>query len=191
MGKLVAHIALALALWFGLDAAGLTWGLRLIAVLIGAIGVHLVWERVFYDPFVHLGVIPIHQDDPLMKEAVARAKGEMPEFLEMYPDHKSDTVVRFAFKSDDGTVEHLWGDLVEVSGDQASVFARTFPVSHKGAFEPKMQVPLSALTDWQIEMRDGSLRGGYTNRAAFKMFERSEGYLHPKFKEHLDRFRDL
>src|SRR5688572_13754393 len=156
---------MAAALWWGLGAFDVHGGLRLLAIALGAVGVHLLWERVFYNPFEHLGVMPIHKDDPLMKEAVSRARSEMSRFLEIYPDHKEDTMVRFPFTTDEGTVEHLWGDLVEVSGDWAVVFARTYPTTHKGEFEPKMDVPLLAITDWQIEMRDGSLRGGYTNRA--------------------------
>lgn len=191
MGKLVAHLALAAALWFGLGAVDLHVGLRILAVVLGAIGIHLVWERVFYDPFVHLGVMPIHQDDPLMKEAVSRARSEFPRFLGIYPEHKEDTIVRFPFTTVEGTVEHLWGDLVEVSGDRARVFTRTIPTTNEEDFEPGREIALADITDWQVEMRDGTLRGGYTNRAAFKIFERTEGMMPALFKEHLARFRDL
>jgi len=34
------------------------------------------------------------------------------------------------------------------------------------------------------------LRGGFTNRAVFRITEREEGRLHPTLREELQRYRD-
>jgi uncharacterized protein YegJ (DUF2314 family) len=54
-----------------------------------------------------------------------------------------------------------------------------------------MTVPVSDVTDWQIEFRDGTLRGGFTNRAMYKIFERQEGHMPARFLEQLKRFKEL
>jgi uncharacterized protein YegJ (DUF2314 family) len=190
--KLIMHVAVAAALWFGLGAGeiGIPW--RFGAIVVGAVLVHLLWEWWLHPPYYNPGAMPIHLDDPLLKEAVAEGRATLPRFLEsIYPTHAKDTCVRFPFTSDFGTVEHLWADLLEVNGDRAMVFVRTFPIEHQGDFEPRMEISVAQISDWQVEYRDGTLRGGFTNRATFKIVERAHGYLPRDMKEQLARFRDL
>ena len=40
-------------------------------------------------------------------------------------------------------------------------------------------------------MPDGSIRGGYTNRALFEIYKREAGTLHPKLVAVYRRYRDL
>jgi uncharacterized protein YegJ (DUF2314 family) len=185
------HLAVAAALWFGLGALEIAIPWRLGAIIAGAIAVHLIWEWWIHPPYFS-GVMPIHQDDPLIKAAVAEGRATFPRFLEsVYPDHRADSCVRFSFTTDTGTVENLWADLLELRGDRAVVFVRTLPIEHQGEFEPKMEIPVEQISDWQVEYRDGTLRGGFTNRATFKIVERANGYLPQDMKEQLTRFRDL
>jgi uncharacterized protein YegJ (DUF2314 family) len=100
-------------------------------------------------------------------------------------------MVKFRFKTDQGANENLWADLLSLSSTEAEVYVRTPPVEHEGQMERTLKVPIDDIVDWQVEFRDGTLAGGFSNRAMFKIFEREEGYMHPEFKEHIGRFRDL
>jgi uncharacterized protein YegJ (DUF2314 family) len=191
MIKLISQLIVAAAVWMGLRSLDVGAGWRVVAVLGGFAIVHLVWERLFFNPYLHLGAMPFASDDPLMVAAMAKGRETLPAFLKLYPEHSDDSVVRFRFVTSKGEIEWLWGDLLSVEGDDARVYVRTPPVDHDGELERTMTVPLSDVTDWQIEFRDGTLRGGFTNRAMFKIFERQEGHMPAQFLEQLQRFKEL
>jgi uncharacterized protein YegJ (DUF2314 family) len=191
MGKIILQIVVALTIWFGLSLLNLHWGIRLGAILGGAVLVHFVWEFFFRDPFLYLGAMPIDPNDPLMLQAVDRAKMTFPKFLEVFPNHKSDSTVRFRFETDTGTVENLWGDLLDFNDESATVFLRTPPIDHNGDLDRTMTIKRDQINDWQVEFRDGTLRGGYTNVAMLKIYERENGPLHPQVLAHFERFKDV
>ena len=191
MLKLILQIAVAAALWFGLQFLNLGVPWRLVAIVLGAIVVHFVWERFIFNPYLYLGAMPVSDDDPIMQKAFAEAKSSVARFLELFPDHREDSMVKFRFTTNRGTAENLWADLLEVDGRKAKVFVRTPPVEHDGEFERSREIHIDDITDWQIEFPDGTIRGGYTSRALFKIYERQEGHLHPKFRAQWERFREL
>lgn len=192
MLKTVLHLVVAAALWFGLGAlaVGVPW--RLAAVVLGAVAVHFVWERVIFNPYVYLGTMPVADDDPVMQEARERAKETLAVFLEkIFPEHRRDCMVKFPFQTSSGVLENLWADLLEVDGDVLKVFLRTPPAHHDRPVDRNLEVPVNDVLDWQVEFEDGTIGGGYTNRALFTIFEREQGYLHPKLRTQRDRFRDV
>jgi uncharacterized protein YegJ (DUF2314 family) len=191
MGKTILHIIVALALWFGLAYFDLHWGIKLTAIVVGAFLVHFVWENFIYNPFLYLGAMPVSSDDPLMLEAVETGKSTFSKFMEIYSDHKSDSTVRFRFETDTGAIENLWGDLLEIDDNTATVYLRTPPIHHNGELERKMTIERDQINDWQVEFPDGTLRGGYSNRAVFKIYEREEGAIHPKLMVHFHRYKDV
>jgi len=134
--------------------------------------------------------MPVANDDPIMQQAVQRAKETFGEFRTLYPAHREDSMVKFRFKTDSGATENLWGDLLELEETRAKVYVRTPPMQHSGTLDRTMEIDVDGIVDWQIELRDGTLRGGFTNQALFRIFERQEGYMHPKFKQHMSRFQD-
>lgn len=191
MIKLVLQLLVAFGVWFGLGALGWHWGWRVGAVFVGFLVVHALWERFVVDPFLYLGAVSVDPGDPVMREATAAARDTFPKFLEIYPDHVADSMVRFEFETDTGHVERLWGDLRRIDEREAVVYLRTPPHSHEGELEPEMTIARDAIDDWQVEFRDGTLRGGYTNRALFKIYEREIGPIHPKLLPQFARFKDV
>jgi uncharacterized protein YegJ (DUF2314 family) len=191
MAKLVLQLFVACALWFGLGALGAAAGWRIGAIVCGVIAVHQVWERFVFNPYLYLGAMPVSDDDPIMLQAREEGKKTLPQFLAIYPEHNQDSIVKFRFTTDTGRNEYLWADLMEVSEGKATVYVRTFPISNEGEFNRKQEIQLDEIVDWQVEYRDGSLRGGYTTRALMKIFERQEGYMHPKLRGQLERFKEL
>ncbi len=74
MIKLVTHVVVATILWFGTGALGYHVALRLGALILGAVAVHFVWERLIFKPYAYLGARPVPADDPVMIEAFNQAK---------------------------------------------------------------------------------------------------------------------
>ena len=190
MAKLILHLVVACALWFLIQLAGFGVVPRIVAIVVGAVAVHFVWEKLIFNPMLYLGAMPVSDDDPLMTSAKARAKETLSELRALFPEHKEDSMVKFLFLSDSGAKENLWADLLSLSGDSAKVYIRTAPVEHKGDLNRNQEIPVDDIVDWQVEMPDGTIRGGFTNFALFKIFERQEGYLHPKLRPQMQRFTD-
>jgi uncharacterized protein YegJ (DUF2314 family) len=90
-----------------------------------------------------------------------------------------------------GKVENVWGDLLELGETTAKIFLRTAPVEEADIKDRTMTIPVSDIDDWQIEFRDGTLRGGFTNQAMFRIFQREEGYMPKQFIEQLQRFKEV
>jgi uncharacterized protein YegJ (DUF2314 family) len=191
MLKLVAHIVVALSFWYGSGSLELSVGLRIAAVVLGAVAVHTLWEKFVFDPYLYLGALPVATDDPVMAKALDEARRTFPMFLKIYPEHVEHSMVRFAFETDGGETENLWGDLLEYTDTEAKVFVRTPQISHSGEFERTRTVPADKINDWQVEFSDGTLHGGYTNRALFTVYERERGPLPKQLREQLDRLMEL
>ena len=139
----------------------------------------------------HLGAIPIAHDDPLMLAAIEQAARTWSTFLSLYAQHPQSTIVKFRLRTTSGDIENVWGDLVELRGDEAAVSLRTPPVGETDVHDTRMTVPVSDIVDWQVMFPDGTLRGGFTQQATFRIIERDRGRLPRKFAEQLARYRAL
>lgn len=190
MGKLLLHLVTAIALVLLGRSQGWPWWLITAAVIAGAMGVHLVFER-FLPRRVHLGAAEIADDDPLMLSALAEAKRTWGDFLRLYPQHPEDTVVKYRVRTKSGEIENVWGDLLELRSDDATVYLRTPPVGDVDIPDRRMVIPVADIVDWQIEFQDGSLRGGFTQQATFRIIEREQGQLPRNFVEQLARYRPV
>src|SRR5688572_907523 len=76
----------------------------------------------------HLGAVPIAHNDPLMVAAMDQAKGTWNTFLGLYREYPQTSIVKFRLRTKSGEIENVWGDLVELRGDEAAVSLRTPPV---------------------------------------------------------------
>jgi len=152
---------------------------------------YFVWERVFFDPFLYLGGRLVDPQYPLMIAAKKKAIEELPQFVRLFKERPNDSTIKFAFETDQAETEFLWGDLLDLSETEAKVFLRTPPINHEGLLEREMTVPIDSIVDWQVEFSDGTLRGGYFNLVLFKIYEREEGAMHPKFLEQVARYKGL
>ena len=192
MLKLIAHLVAALVISAVAASLGLHWIGIVLLVLIGFAIVHVVYERLFPNPFDYLGVMPVRDDDPLILAAEEKALATLETFLaELYPEHAQDSMIKFTYTNAQGEIERIWGDLLSYCHGKAEVYVRTAPLAPKSDFHSKMTVDKSDIVDWSVEMRDGTLRGGFSNLALFKIYERQEGHMHPRFLVHVERFKDI
>mgnify|MGYP002622961156 CR=1 FL=1 len=170
-----------------MTAAGATfWLVLLVAAMVGIL---LLRRWLASHPF-GLPPLDVSPDDPLMKEAEARARRALPTFLELVPHHPGSCYVKFAFESDSGAVEHLWARVEGAEADGFAVRVETPPALHDGPFEPERTIPRSAVEDWQVELEDGRIRGGYTLHAMFAIHRRDLGDVPKRFAEHEARYVD-
>ncbi len=192
MKKLIVQVLTAVVIVSVLLALHAHWMLIVVVVVAGFAAVHMVWERFVFKPFEYLGAMPVHKDDPLIIEAERKARETLEKFIgKLYPEHKEDSMVKVAYVNAEGETEKIWGDLLDITDGDVEIFIRTPPIKPRPDCQQKMRFPRSAIVDWSVEFRDGTLRGGFSNLALFKIFERQEGYMHPAFNKHVDRFKDI
>src|SRR5918992_4033706 len=139
----------------------------------------------------HLGAVPIAHDDPLMMAAMDQATRTWSTLLRLYEQHPQTTIVKFRLRTRSGEIENVWGDLVELRGNEAAVSLRTPPVGDTDVRDPHMTIAVSDVVDWQVMFPDGTLRGGFTQLATFRIIERDRGRLPRKLAEQLARYRAL
>lgn len=190
MGTVLAHLAAgAVVIWLGRQWHW-RWWVVAAALAACAVVIHLALER-GRRASGHLGAFGVAHDDPLMIAALAEARSTWSVFLRLYREHPQTTIVKFRLRTTTGDIENVWGDLLELDGDRASVSLRTPPVGKTDIRDPRMTVPVTDIVDWQVMLADGSLRGGFTQQATFRIIERDRGRLPRKFAEQLARYRAL
>lgn len=112
-------------------------------------------------------------DDPLMLEALARAREGMARFLEQMETSTDDAVVKLRFVSNSDQVEHLWAEVLERLGPrELGVRLVTPPVTHSGQLDRLYRCDVDDIEDWQFRAADGTIEGGFTQRAMFAIARR-------------------
>jgi hypothetical protein len=190
MRDVVAHAIVAgVLVWVGRRLSWPWWAIAIV-VAVGAAAIQAIFAR-GRRAAGHLGAAAIANDDPLMVAALDRARRTWGAFLRLYPEHPQTTIVKFRLRTPAGEIENVWGDLLDLTSDHATVSLRTPPVGKIEIRDPKMTVPATDVVDWQIMFPDGTLRGGFTQQATFHILERDRGRLPRKFAEQLARYREL
>jgi len=191
MAKLVLHIITAFALISLGRAQEWRWWITTLAVVAGVFLVHLLFE-ILFSGTAHLGAVAISNDDPLMVAAFAEAEQTWGRFTDLYEEHRDSSIVKFRLPMKSGGVENVWGDVLELDGDQASVKLLTPPVEEAEVpADGRLSTPVSEIVDWQIVLPDDTLLGGFTQRATFEIMKREQGSLPRKLQSELARYRDL
>ena len=119
-------------------------------------------------------------DDPLMIEALQKAKASVSEFKRLLKEAKLDALIKIRFVSSSNQVEHLWAEVLEVRGDnELEVRLMTPPVTHSGHLDRLWRCSFEDIEDWQIRDSSGRVHGGFSQRAMFAIARR-EGIKLPK-----------
>ena len=150
--------------------------------LAGAVALLFVWWRFFYIARPEVPPLSIAPDDPLMKEAVVKAKESIPRFRELAAQSNKGIRVKVPFVSSSGTTEHLWAEVLSIRDSQMDVRYLTPPVTHTGRLERLHTHPVADLTDWQVELPSGRYAGGYTMRVMFVRGREQWGSLPPELE---------
>ena len=132
----------------------------------------------------------IDMSKPPWSDAVGKAKQSVPTLRELFPAHRGSVGVKYPLRTSRGETEHVWGQLLEL-GPQTFVAGLDTPLLRgKPVGEPPFTISLSELEDWQLEMPDGAIRGGYTTRLDIKL-ARESGRSIPEHMQSMEaRFVD-
>jgi uncharacterized protein YegJ (DUF2314 family) len=125
-----------------------------------------------------IGLAP---DDPLLLAAIARARQTTPLMLELHARH-ANVLVKFAFQSDAGETEHVWGEVARIEGEIVTARLINHPVTHQGPLPAAMTVPLMELEDWQVFEPGGDVRGGFSTRAIIDLCRRDRRPIPPELR---------
>lgn len=154
------------------------WPLKL-ALLSGGLFALWIFVRWRY-PKPHFMPLETKADDPLLVEAMTKARASLEEFRDRLSRARHSALVKLRFVSSTNQVEHLWAEVVEVlSPNELGVRLVTPPVTHSGELDRLHRCNFEDIEDWQIRDEQGKVYGGFTQRAMFAIARR-DGVKLPK-----------
>ena len=107
--------------------------------------------------------VAIDPTDPIWTAAIERARATM-HGMRALQQSGHEVWVKFPLRPPGGEREHFWGRIEQLQDDVLVVTVETRPVA-AGTVPRQVTVPTSELEDWQVQLADGSIRGGFTTRA--------------------------
>ena len=159
--------------------------LSLVLVLLGI--AILVWVGLKY---ATPGGSPIVPDDPLWIAAVERARATIPEMLE-HQRQGREVWVKFPVPTGSGRNEHVWGRITELQGELLQCTIETPPASPASREALGVtEIPATEIEDWQVELEDRSIRGGFTTRAQAEIARRDRQKVPPHVEDMIRRMTD-
>ncbi|MGC3982851.1 MAG: DUF2314 domain-containing protein [Steroidobacteraceae bacterium] len=130
-------------------------------------------------------------DDPLMVDALAKAKSSIDQFLLLAREPRQNAHVKLHFVSNSNQVEHLWAEVLEILGSsELSVRLVTPPVTHSGQLDRLYRCSVEDIEDWQIRDGQGKIHGGFSQRAMFAIARRDGIMLPKKLLKHEAEYTD-
>lgn len=111
--------------------------------------------------------LTIAKDDPLMREASMKAKNSVALLRTIFEERPKDTYIKIPFTTNSGHVEHVWAKLLRLEAKAFSAQILTAPAQHRGPLPVPYEGSIDDLEDWQVEMPDGHIRGGFSMRVMF------------------------
>jgi len=129
---------------------------------------------------------PLHTspDDPLLIEAMSKARASLPQFLSLARQPNQGALVKLHFVSSSDAVEHLWAEVLNVVSDtELDIRLITPPVTHSGHLDRRYTCTTEDVEDWQVRDASGKLYGGFTQRAMFAIARRDGVELPRKLRQ--------
>lgn len=163
-----------------------------IAILLAVGVVVAVWLFVRWrSPRPDFPPLSTSPDDPLIVEALAKAKATTDQFLALVRAPKESALVKLYFVSNSNQVEHLWAEVLDVLGEkELGVRLVTPPVTHSGQLERLYRCNIDDVEDWQVRDAQGKVHGGFSQRAMFAIARRDGIKLPRKLLEVEHEYRD-
>jgi uncharacterized protein YegJ (DUF2314 family) len=131
--------------------------------------------------------VPIDPANPLWIRALERARATVSQMRGLF-DAGHEVWVKFPLQVGPER-EHFWGRIRSAEGLTLCVAVETRPVRGGNAPE-QVNVSIEDLEDWQVQLADGSIRGGFTTRAQAEMACQQGRPVPPHIAEMLKRMID-
>jgi uncharacterized protein YegJ (DUF2314 family) len=154
--------------------------------------VNLFARRAFRLPLPAEALPPmvIDADDPLMIEAVRRARASLERFRSLQRDEANACYVKIPLEAEHDLTEHVWGRVMDMDELRVRVSPANEPVAARAPADDDLDVPLEAISDWTVEMSDGSVQGGFSTIAMFRRAKERGDQVPAEIEESIPRFVD-
>ena len=149
-----------------------------------------VFGRFTLRPTADDAVTPIADNDPVWVAALKKARESIPLLRELQLRHKGEIAVKFPFRTDTGETEHLWGRLLDLSERDMWITVLTPPIAHQGIPPENLKIPVADLEDWQLDLPDGKIRGGFSTKAQMEILRRERRVIPLQFRGRENDFVD-
>src|SRR5262249_25971801 len=110
---------------------------------------YMLWRFARFRYFT-FSPITIAGDDPFLFQAYLKARADVERFKAFFAERPHACTVKIPFRTDQGAVEHLWGEPKEVTEESVRVALVNRPVSQVGSVPTEINVPLNEISDWQV-----------------------------------------
>ena len=134
---------------------------------------------------------PIDPNDPQWTAAVNKARAGVGLLRELHSNTSLEPFIKYRFTTSADEKEHVWGRLLGLTENSMRVTLETSPIAHRGELPEELTLPLKALEDWQVELPDGRIRGGFTTQAEIVMAKESGIRIPRHVSAQQGRFVDL
>lgn len=160
----------------------------LITLLVAVIGVAICLNII--SPRPEFPPLTTNPDDPLLLDAMEKAKSSLPLFFELLEKFPQNALVKLYFVSNTQQVEHLWAEVLSRTGeDGLNVRLVTPPVTHKGHLERLYTCKTADIEDWAVRDDEESIYGGFSEQAMFLIAERDKVNLPDKLLQRKGKYR--
>lgn len=134
----------------------------LVFVMLAGLAMYSAWFKKEKD---NANIAVLDPKDPLLIKAKDQAKATLDTLQILFPRYEESSYIRFPYKFK-GAEIHLWADLTEIAPDHANATIKPGPYAPgfvQGTEE--VQMAISRVEDWLVELEDGRIRGGFTTQA--------------------------
>ena len=103
------------------------------------------------------------------QQAVEKAQASIPTLRELFGSGQYHVGVKYPLLNSHGEREHVWGELLELSEDSLLATLDTPLRRGRPASAPPFRTQLTEVADWQVQLPDGKIRGGFTTRLDIRL----------------------
>lgn len=139
----------------------------------------------WYSPRPEFPPLITAPDEPLMVEAMDKARASLDDFRALLRAPHRHAIVKIRFLSNGEQIEHLWAEVLRApADDKLDIRLVTPPITHSGRLNRLRTCDLSDVEDWQVRDTSGKIHGGFTHRAMFAIARRDGIELPAKLLKH-------
>lgn len=108
-------------------------------------------------------IVEVSSDDPLMKQAVEKARQDWPKFVAAFENNAGENFSVKAPVTNAGNTEFIWITVTTIEGERIYGELGNDP-ANLGSLKlgSRVSVPVADLNDWCYLDADGNLKGGFT-----------------------------
>lgn len=117
--------------------------------------------------------IYIDRGHPLIVEATRKAQQSLDTLRRLHQANGDEVAVKFRVEAQDGSSELPWGSLLEIGASDFTAQIITPLMFVPAPASGRVTLPLEQLIDWQVELADGTIRGGFSTQAEIRISQQA------------------